>query len=225
MSGRGSIEGSNAVTRLRTLRIAEYENMVWVEVETADGAIGVGEACLGPLAIEEYLHEVAAPYLLGRNALDIERHDRGLRGYLGYDGAGAETRGNGAINLALWDLYGHVAARPVYELLGGRTRDRIRAYNTCAGYDYARSGGHLELGDQGLGADRQIGPYDDLFATFDRPAALAEDLLSNGITAMKIWPFDGAAIATAVASSTMRASPPPSSQCARSVRPLATGST
>ncbi|HEY6571616.1 MAG TPA: mandelate racemase/muconate lactonizing enzyme family protein [Candidatus Limnocylindrales bacterium] len=181
---------------MRTLRITEYENMVWVEVETADGAVGVGEACLGPLAIEEYLHEVAAPYLLGRGGLDIERHDRALRGYLGYDGAGVETRGNGAINLALWDLFGQVTGRPVYELLGGRSRDRIRAYNTCAGYDYARSGGHLELGDQGVGASRQTGPYDDLFATFDHPEGLAEDLLAQGITAMKIWPFDGAAAAT-----------------------------
>lgn len=185
------------VTRIRTLRVEDFGNMVWVEIETGDGAVGVGEGCLGPLAIEEYIHEAVAPYLLGRDALEIERHDRALRGYLGFDGAGAETRGNGAINLALWDLYGRVTGLPVYQLLGGRVRDRIRVYNTCAGYEYARKGGlRSGLADSGLAEGRQIGPYDDLVAWTERPAELAQDLLASGITAMKIWPFDTAAVAT-----------------------------
>ena len=187
---------TDVIERIRTLRVPRFANIVWVEVTTADGAVGTGEACLGALAIDDYIHETAAPYLLGRHASDIERHDRALRGYVGYDGAGVETRGNGAVNLALWDLAGRVTGRPVYELLGGRSRDRIRAYNTCAGYAYALSGGQLALADSGLHAISAAGPYEDLEAAIHRPAELARDLLAQGIGAMKIWPFDSAATAS-----------------------------
>ena len=162
----------------------------------ADGAVGVGEGCLGPVAIEEYVHETASQLLLGRDARDIERHDRSLRGYVGYDGAGVETRGNGAINIALWDLAGRAAGLPIYELLGGRSRDQIRVYNTCAGYEFAKSGGQLRLADSGLEAVSNDRPYEDLDAAIHRPVELARDLLSQGVSAMKIWPFDSAAVAT-----------------------------
>ncbi len=159
------------VEQVRTLRVAEYANLLWVEVRTSDGAVGTGEACLGPESVEAYIHDVAESYLLGKDALDIERHDRALRGYLGYDGAGVETRGNGAINIALWDFAGHVTGQPLYNLLGGRAGDRIRVYNTCAGYEYARKGGlRSGLANSGLADDRQIGPYDDLVAWTERPA-------------------------------------------------------
>ena len=194
MNPDGTDAPQQTISRIRTLRLEDFGNMVWVEVETSDGAVGIGEGCLGPLAIEAYIHEIAAPYLLGRDALDIERHDRAMRGYLGYDGAGVETRGNGAINLALWDLAGQVTGRPLHELLGGRVRDRIRAYNTCAGYEYARSGGQLQLANSGLEAERPLGPYDDLDATLHRPGELARDLVAEGFSAMKIWPFDRAAV-------------------------------
>lgn len=184
------------VDRIRTLRVAEFANMIWIEVASSEGAVGIGEACLGPQAVEAYIHEVAAPYLLGRDALDIERHDRSLRGYLGFDGAGVETRGNGGINIALWDLAGQVTGQPLYNLLGGRVRDRIRVYNTCAGYEYAKHGGQLNLANAGLEETRRQGRYDDLFAARNNPEQLAEDLLEQGIGGMKIWPFDPAATET-----------------------------
>jgi L-alanine-DL-glutamate epimerase-like enolase superfamily enzyme len=192
-----SVDRAGVVEEIRTLRIPEFANMVWIEVKTSDGVVGMGEACLGPLAVEAYIHETAAPYLLGKAALDIERHDRALRGYLGYDGAGIETRGNGAINIALWDLAGKVAGQPIYALLGGKSRDRIRIYNTCAGYGYARTGGQLSLANSGIGADAAApGPYEDLYAAIHHPVELAHDLLAQGVSAMKIWPFDPAATAT-----------------------------
>ena len=65
-------------------------------------------------------------------------------------------------------------------------------YNTCAGYSYVRSTNIKPVSNWNLGeAD---GPYEDLDGFMTRADAVAESLLESGITAMKIWPFDPAAI-------------------------------
>jgi L-alanine-DL-glutamate epimerase-like enolase superfamily enzyme len=66
-------------------------------------------------------------------------------------------------------------------------RDSIRAYNTCAGYAYNSGGTRRTI----AGVDKAAGPYDDQIAFMRDAGALAESLLSEGYTAMKIWPFDG----------------------------------
>ena len=123
-----------------------------------------------------------------RDSLQIDRHARELYGYLGYGSSGTETRGNSAIDIALWDLFGKVTGQPLYQLLGGKSRERIRTYNTCAGYRYVREKPRQEVNNWGLGESE--GPYEDLDAFLHRADRLAEDLLSEGITGMKIWPFD-----------------------------------
>ena len=45
--------------------------------------------------------------------------------------AGAETRAISTVDVALWDLLGQYKGQPIYNLLGGRCRDRIPIYNTC----------------------------------------------------------------------------------------------
>jgi L-alanine-DL-glutamate epimerase-like enolase superfamily enzyme len=184
------------VSSIRTLRLESDPTYLWVEVRTAGEASGVGETVLGPEAVEAYIHDSVAPYLLGRDALAIEGHAQSLRGYLGYDGSGVETRGSSAIDMALWDLFGQVTGLPLYQLLGGRVRDAMRVYNTCAGYDFGRNVTLLGAGvvAAGLDGDRAKGPYDDLAAAIERPDELAQDLLAEGYSAMKIWPFDSAAL-------------------------------
>jgi len=181
------------ITKIETLRLKEFANVCWVRVHTDEGVVGLGETFLGAAAVEAYIHETAAPYLLGKDPLQIDRHWRELYGYLGFRSSGVEMRGNSALDIALWDVWGKVTNQPLYQLLGGKSRDAIRTYNTCAGYNYIRTAGGQKTDNYGLPEGEPQGPYEDLEAFLYRADELAESLLSQGITAMKIWPFDSAA--------------------------------
>jgi L-alanine-DL-glutamate epimerase-like enolase superfamily enzyme len=178
------------VTGLETLRLDAFPNLCFVRVHTDAGLVGLGETFFGARAVEAYLHESVAPYLLGQDPLRRDAHARALYGYLGYRSTGVEMRGNSAVDLALWDLFGKATGQPVYQLLGGASRERIRTYNTCAGYRYVRGRPVQAVDNWGLPAGAAAGPYEDLDAFLRRPGELARDLLAQGITGMKIWPFD-----------------------------------
>ncbi|HVL72647.1 MAG TPA: mandelate racemase/muconate lactonizing enzyme family protein [Beijerinckiaceae bacterium] len=180
------------ITAVETIRAAELPNLLWVQVRTDEGLVGLGETFFGAETVEAYIHEYAAPRLLGQDPSRIDAIARDLVGYLGFRSTGAETRGNSAIDIALWDLLGKATGRPIVDLLGGRTRERIRTYNTCAGTHYVRKANAQAVHNWGLEADPQV-RYDDLNAFLNRADELAHDLLEEGITAMKIWPFDIAA--------------------------------
>ena len=156
-----------------------------VRVHTAEGLVGEGETYYTPEAARSFIHELAAPLLLGGDALAVERHWRSLYEICARFGAkGNEMRALSAIDIALWDILGHAAGLPVYQLLGGACRDRIATYNTCAGPMYGRTV------RAGYGSAAPAGVLDDLQAFRTDAGALARDLLSEGITGMKIWPFD-----------------------------------
>ncbi|MGI4798539.1 MAG: mandelate racemase/muconate lactonizing enzyme family protein [Janthinobacterium lividum] len=177
-----------SITALRTLRIAERPNLIWLELETDDGLTGLGESFRGAAAVEAMLHDQVAPWLLGRDARAIEAVSRQLMTpYLGFDSSGAEIRAASAVDIALWDLAGQRNGIPVFEALGGASRPTIRAYNTCAGYSYNTAA--VQRRDIGA-ADVAAGPYDDQVAFTRDAGALAESLLAEGYAAMKIWPFD-----------------------------------
>lgn len=184
---------SARITALRTLRLPERPNLCWVEIETAEGLTGLGETFRGAAAVEAEIHDRVAPYLLGRDAREIERHHRWLTTpYVGFGASSAEIRAASAADIALWDLMGQRLGVPVHEALGGLSRGRIRAYNTCAGYDYNALGGRREVD----GRETPAGPYDDQIAFMRAADELAHALLEEGFTAMKIWPFDAHAAAS-----------------------------
>lgn len=145
-------------------------NNLWVRIHTDQGLIGLGETYYLPRAVSAIIHDLFAGILIGRDALDIENHWNNLFSLVNFCGfAGAEMRAISAIDIALWDLLGQYLCQPVYNLLGGRNRESIPVYNTCVSY----------------------GKYDDYTAWVDGHAGeLAQDLLKQGIKAMKIWPFD-----------------------------------
>lgn len=180
------------ITALKTLRLESFPNVCFVLVETDEGLTGLGETFFGARAVAAWVHESAAPYLLGRNPLDVELHATALRSFVGFSGTGAENRGRSAVDIALWDLLGKSCGMPLYRLLGGRLRESVKMYNTCAGPSYTRGqpdSPNLPTSNWGNDAEPALG-YNDLQATLTDAGELAKDLLAEGITAMKIWPFD-----------------------------------
>ena len=183
------------ITAIETIRLEAFPNLIWVQLHSDQGLIGLGESYFGPGAVEAHIHDFVAPYLLGRDPRAVERHAPRLLGYVGKGGSGAEMRAASAVDIALWDLWGQATGQSICQLLGGPNRDSIRVYNTCAGTRYVRNTAGVKTDDFGLSADGG-GPYEDLDAFLNHPVELAQSLLDMGITAMKIWPFDFAAEAS-----------------------------
>lgn len=182
------------VTRVETIQSSMYPNLLWVQIHTDNGAVGLGESFAGAAPAAAYIHETVAPYLIGRDPCAIEAHHRALSARTIHRSMGAETRGLSAVDIALWDLFGQNVDLPIYACMGGPVRDQIRIYNTCAGYGYNVYKGRQTAGsfDATWGVGEHEGPYEDLakWLRNDRAGQLAEELLEMNITAMKIWPFD-----------------------------------
>ena len=183
------------VTALETLRTADHDNLLWLRVETDAGVCGLGETFFSPGAVAAYLHETVAPLLLGQDAGHIAAINTKLvRHSVGYASSGVEMRAASAVDIALWDCLGQRAGLPLHALLGGAARASIPIYNTCAGPNYVKRARQGNV-DRWFGLDGERHPLDDLHAFEHRPAELAQALLDEGITGMKIWPFDRAAFA------------------------------
>jgi len=182
------------ITAIETIQVGEFPNILFVQVQTDTGLTGLGESFFGAEAVAAYLHETAAPKLLGQDPLEIDRLSLALSGYVGYQNSGAEMRGNSAIDIALWDIFGKHTGLPLYQLLGGKSREDIHVYNTCAGYRYVRRSNGQRTENWGL--ESTTGPYEDLEGFLHRADEVALSLLDQGITGMKIWPFDGYAEAS-----------------------------
>lgn len=172
------------LTRIETIHLAEHATLLFVRLHTDEGLIGHGETKYAPDALRGFIHNYAAPLLLGKDPLQIDGHWRRIYDLASRCGAkGVEIRALSALDIALWDLLGQAAGMPLYQVLGGASHDRMPVYNTCAGPVYARSLDRAE----GIG---KAGAWEDLDAFMTRADELAADLLSEGIRGMKIWPFD-----------------------------------
>jgi L-alanine-DL-glutamate epimerase-like enolase superfamily enzyme len=186
------------ISAIETVLRDDHPHVVHVLIHTDEGVTGLGESFHHPESISEYVHTSIAPLIVGQPATNIANvwqlmgnvHD-GRQPHAGM--ISIESSATSAVDIAMWDLRAKAFGVPLYDALGGRVRDQIRVYNTCA------QAGHLpppgtprherqRYWDWGIGGapnDR----YDDWTATLERPAALARDLVDSGLTAMKIFPF------------------------------------
>lgn len=171
-------------------------NLILVRVHTDEGILGCGETYYTPHAISALIHDWMAERLLGAEATDIESHWRFLYERCTAFGApGAEMRALSAIDVALWDILGQCCGQPIWKLLGGAVQPRVRIYNTCGGPGYgavkqAVSQPPRHPGWPGYGDEGSPGPLQDNWSAFHAAGDLAEELVAEGITGMKVWPFD-----------------------------------
>lgn len=140
------------------------------EVITDEGIIGIGEAALGfgvgARAAASMIQELAQNFVIGRDPLRINEiwNDFYYDTFWG-KGAGAIFYGGvSALEMALWDIKGHSLGVPVYELFGGRVRDKIQCYAN----DWSFDGGT---------------PKD--------VARRAEQVVRDGWSAIKLYPLGG----------------------------------
>ena len=123
------------ITKVETIYVDEFWQMSWVRIHTDSGKIGLGETWYLPKSVSAVIHEIYAPSIIGKEPMDREDiWDKLFRlsGIFTY--SGAELRALSAIDIALWDLVGQELDQPIYNLLGGKVRDKIKIYNTVGSY-------------------------------------------------------------------------------------------
>jgi mannonate dehydratase len=127
-------------------------NFVTLKMQTDDGVYGIGDATLNgrELAVVAYLEEHVIPCLIGRDPRQIEDTWQYL--YRGaYWRRGPVTMSAiAAVDTALWDIKAKMAGMPLYDLLGGRSRNGVMVYGHANGADIAETveqvGRYLDMG-------------------------------------------------------------------------------
>jgi galactonate dehydratase len=118
------------IARIQTFKFwADWKNWMFVKLETDDGLYGWGEASLaGPLeAVERTIHEIGAS-LVGLDPSGVEAHWQAIYHAWRWRNGPVQATAQSALDIALWDLEGKRLGVPVYRLLGGPYRDRVRGY-------------------------------------------------------------------------------------------------
>ena len=112
-------------------------NFVTLRLTTDDGLVGLGDATLNgrELAVVAYLKEHVAPLLLGTDAHRIEDTWQFLYRSAYWRRGPVTMAAIAAVDVALWDLKAKAAGMPLYQLLGGASRDGILAYGHASGRD------------------------------------------------------------------------------------------
>jgi mannonate dehydratase len=137
-------------------------NFVTLKLETEDGIYGLGDATLNgrELAVTSYLSDHVVPLLVGRDARRIEDIWQFL-----YKGAywrrGPVTMSAiAAVDTALWDIKGKALGVPVYQLLGGASRDGVLVYGHASGATIAEAveaaAGYVKRGYKAVRAQCQV---------------------------------------------------------------------
>lgn len=126
------------IERLQTIVTCPGRNFVTVKIVTDEGVYGLGDATLNgrELAVRAYLEDHVFPCLVGHDPRNIEDVWQYLyRGAYWRRGPVTMTA-IAAIDMALWDIKGKLAGMPVYQLLGGRSRDGLMVYGHANGRDH-----------------------------------------------------------------------------------------
>lgn len=110
----------------------QARNYVFVKIETDEGITGWGEATAGPLAVATMVDEFGE-VLIGKDPHSIEQHWQTLYHHFHVRGGVVQLSAISGIEIALWDIKGQALGVPVYELLGGKMREKIWCYGRWDG--------------------------------------------------------------------------------------------
>ncbi|HEU0201001.1 MAG TPA: L-rhamnonate dehydratase [Burkholderiaceae bacterium] len=124
---------SNAMDLLyssqETMKTFRFHSWTVVEVETDDGIVGYGNAALAPTITKAIIDEYLAPLVVGHDPWDYEYlNQRMYRATHAWGRKGVGMAAISAVDIAIWDILGKTAGKPVFKLLGGRTKERIPCY-------------------------------------------------------------------------------------------------
>ena len=125
------------ITDVKTAEVRGHGYSLYVKVFTDEGLVGVGECIHGGAGAARLVAELAE-LIVGQDPLNVDRLFETMRRRHVFNGAmaGNLVTAMTGIEIALWDLAGKALNVPVYQLLGGKFRDRIRLYCDChAGRD------------------------------------------------------------------------------------------
>jgi galactonate dehydratase len=120
-------KGGMKVTKLETFLV--QPRWLFLKVHTDSGIVGLGEP-----VVEGRAETVAAavkeiePYLIGKDPRQVAHHWQAIYRHAFYRGGPVLTSALSGIDIALWDIKGKALGVPVYELLGGPTRSKVRVY-------------------------------------------------------------------------------------------------
>src|SRR6202789_3206300 len=140
------------ITDARIIVCSPDRNFVTLKIETDEGIYGLGDGTLNgrELAVASYLSEHVIPCLIGRDPSQIEDIWQYLyRGAYWRRGPVTMTA-IAAVDMALWDIKGKALNTPVYNLLGGKSRNGVMVYGHANGRDIPETvdavGKYKELG-------------------------------------------------------------------------------
>ena len=159
---------------MKRTKIEKIETILWdrwllLKIYCEDGTVGIGEGGVhGWQRPTKTMIETMEPYLLGKDPSLIEHHYQWL--YRSSHFMGSVVQGAlSAIDIALWDIKGKRLGVPIYELLSGKTRDKVRCY--------------MHVGMYNPKSKSELGTTD----------ALVEDALEavkRGFTAIRFSPYN-----------------------------------
>ena len=122
------------ITDLKTWIVNFGSNQVFLKVYTNKGVVGLGEASVHrkTISCEAAVRDLKR-VIVGKNPMHIERLWQGMYRWPRWRGGPVLNSAISGVEMALWDILGKILDAPIYQLLGGAARDKIRLYTSGTG--------------------------------------------------------------------------------------------
>jgi mannonate dehydratase len=157
------------ITAAKVIVCSPSRNFVTLKIETDQGVYGIGDATLNgrELAVVSYLQDHVIPCLTGKDPQRIEDIWQYLYRGAYWRGGPVTMSAIAAVDTALWDIKAKMAGMPLYQLLGGRSRDGVMVYGHANGETIEETveavGHYIELGYKAIRAQTGVPGVKDAY--------------------------------------------------------------